>query len=406
MKFLKAKSLSKFQIAIGFFFSSLNQQKYGLKFVSFITERRKKAPKNLPKRLRKAGKYNDKPYFSNLAFQSLDIPEDIKSTLAKTANFSLAIKTKSAYKTAYNMLMECQNETGKLQNFPLNEEQVLTFVGWCLKKGNKATTIRSYLSGLKKAHVANNFTAPKTDTPLIKSVLDGHMNKVNQSSRASKAKRLPCTLNTLRLIKGNLKKSKLQKSEKIAIHAACTTLFFGAIRAGEALTKSEKVFDPTLCITKGDLKFVEPSSSENKRSVEITMKNSKTNRSRFAETLVIYETGDELCPIKALDKLMICTKNLPKSAPLFATSEGKPITQKRLNSVLKELVSPHLKNGGQVTGHSFRAGLISIFAKAGYSDDKLQQIGRWSSRAFEFYIKNGKTNRHQMAIHCSNVAKL
>ena len=131
-----------------------------------------------------------------------------------------------------------------------------------------------------------------------------------------------------------------------------------------------------------------------------------TNKSKFAETLVIFETRDEICPIKALDKLMICTKKLPKSSPLFSTSEGKPLTQKRLNEVLKDLVSPHLKKGGQISGHSFRAGLISIFAKAGYSDDQLQKIGRWSSRAYEFYIKCGKTNRHQMAIQCSNVAKL
>ena len=335
----------------------------------------------------------------------MEIPDSIKSVLTKSANYSLAIKTKSTYKTAYNMLQKCQSETKQDLTFPLNESKALTFIGWCIKRKNKVSTIRSYLSGLKKAHTANNLAAPNLATPLINSVLGGHEKKENQAQRSKKPKRLPCTTNTLRLIKSQLKKSKLESSEQIALYATCTTLFFGAPRTSEALPKSEKAFDPALCVTKKDIKFVKPSGIEGKRSVEITIKNSKANRSKVAETLVIYETGDDICPIKALDKLWFYVKDLPNHSPLFSCKNGKPITPKRLNAFLKDHVTPHLKRGN-ISGHSFRSGLISIFAKLGYSNDQLMVIGRWSSRAYEVYIKCGKTKRHQMALASSRPKNL
>ena len=93
-------------------------------------------------------------------------------------------------------------------------------------------------------------------------------------------------------------------------------------------------------------------------------------------------------------------KHLPEDAPFFTNSEGKPLTQKYLNKILKELLGKHLK-GGVITGHSFRAGLISMFAREGFSESQLKEIGRWSSRAYECYVKLGRSKRHEMAIACS-----
>jgi hypothetical protein len=42
--------------------------------------------------------------------------------------------------------------------------------------------------------------------------------------------------------------------------------------------------------------------------------------------------------------------------------------------------------------------LISIFAQQDLSDSELKLIGRWSSRAFEKYIKLGRTKRNEVAM--------
>jgi hypothetical protein len=46
--------------------------------------------------------------------------------------------------------------------------------------------------------------------------------------------------------------------------------------------------------------------------------------------------------------------------------------------------------------------LISLFAKQNISNDQLKTIGRWSSRAYEKYIKLGRTKRNKMALKAIN----
>ena len=139
-----------------------------------------------------------------------------------------------------------------------------------------------------------------------------------------------------------------------------------------------------------------------KDAVHIDIKHSKTNKSGIAETIVIYSTNDLTCPVRAASKLINVNSNLPQSSPFFSNCNGKPLTQKKFNFVLKDLTKS-ISKFGTISGHSFRSGLISMFAKKGFSDSCLKQIGRWSSRAFKVYIKMKRTTRHEMAIACSNV---
>ena len=39
--------------------------------------------------------------------------------------------------------------------------------------------------------------------------------------------------------------------------------------------------------------------------------------------------------------------------------------------------------------HSFQAGLASMMAASGYSDEEIMRQGRWHSRAFQLYGKTG-----------------
>ena len=82
---------------------------------------------------------------------------------------------------------------------------------------------------------------------------------------------------------------------------------------------------------------------------------------------------------------------------MFCLPCGKPLTSKQLNCYLDNLVNIHLTKG-KISAHSFRAGLVSIFAQQDVSDSDLKLIGRWSSRAFEHYIKLGRTKRLNIAL--------
>ena len=102
-------------------------------------------------------KYNDKPIYQQESLRNLNLPPSIASTLQKSANFSLATKTKSSYNTAFNMLLKCKEEFPDSFQFPLSERDILIYIGWNIDRGLKAKTIRSYLSGLKTMHRAKGW---------------------------------------------------------------------------------------------------------------------------------------------------------------------------------------------------------------------------------------------------------
>jgi integrase len=85
--------------------------------------------------------------------------------------------------------------------------------------------------------------------------------------------------------------------------------------------------------------------------------------------------------------------------PLFSENIGKPLTGRELNKLLKGLLKDIVDyRRGSITAHSFRSGLASLMAEKGMSDEDIQIAGRWSSRAFERYIKLPRTARARTAM--------
>jgi hypothetical protein len=82
----------------------------------------------------------------------------------------------------------------------------------------------------------------------------------------------------------------------------------------------------------------------------------------------------------------------------FRREDGSAFTGRRLNETLKKLLHGHLDyDQGRIWTHSFRSGIPSMLGAAGFSDSDIMAVGRWSSRAFECYLKLARTKRKQMA---------
>ena len=84
------------------------------------------------------------------------------------------------------------------------------------------------------------------------------------------------------------------------------------------------------------------------------------------------------------------------SSPAFRTRKGMVYTAENFNDDLKKLLGPHIKYR-KLTGHSFRAGLATLMAQAGFEDKDIQSVGRWSSESFKRYIKLPRLIRVKMA---------
>ena len=352
-------------------------------------------------------KYNNKGLFGKSSFCNAKLPWVIEATLVDTANYAISKKTKGVYDTAANMLQDCREKMNEQMPLPLSERDVLIFIGYNIRKGNKVGTIRSYLAGLKKFHLSQGFTNFDCYTPIVKEVLEGHENR-SKMPKAGKLPvrkfgskyRLPCTPTLLKIIKLELKNSKLSCEEKVFTWAASSLSFFGALRSGELLCLEEREFVAWDSLLQSDVEICDPDHT-GKESVTLRIKNSKTKKGQ-AEIVTIYATQDMLCPVSAMKKVLELTKDNPKDVPLFCDSFGCNFTQAKFNKILRWISSKHFKSG-RISGHSFRAGLVSYFAKLGHSDLDLKVIGGWSSRAFLEYIKLDRTRRHEMAVKASKI---
>ena len=63
---------------------------------------------------------------------------------------------------------------------------------------------------------------------------------------------------------------------------------------------------------------------------------------------------------------------------------------KLLTPLTANIVKP---NGKRILSHSFRSGIPTLMARAGYQDHEIKRQGRWRSTAFLAYCKLGRASR-------------
>ena len=89
------------------------------------------------------------------------------------------------------------------------------------------------------------------------------------------------------------------------------------------------------------------------------------------------------CPISAI--LAYLYLQWPSSGPLFIDTHGRPLTRSRLSSFVQSV-----KGGGNpwaVLGHSFCIGAATTAARCGIPDHLIKTMGRWTSDAYQLYIR-------------------
>ena len=345
-------------------------------------------------------KYGPNGNFSADTFRQLNASEEMKNTLAAAANHAIAKKTWSTYTTAARMRLKCEEETGVIMNLPMAESQTLVLVGWWLNRGLAATTINSYLAGIRQEHITAGLGAPDLRTPLVCQIIEGKK-KLDQGDKANGVKptRLPVTPLILRTWKAELIASAYSSCDKLLLWAASSLAFAGTFRCHELLARNSNSFDPKYTLLGRDLKIKSIKVNKEVISIiQVNIKSEKTDRVGVNTVVDVYENGGALCPVKALIKWKAVSKAQDDDLPAFRWESGKPLTGGDFNKALKALLSRHFDyNKSKISGHSFRAGLPTLAGSLGYTDAEIQALGRWSSRAFNAYLKMPRTHRLEMA---------
>lgn len=339
--------------------------------------------------------------FSLESFDNSDLPEGLKSALVNMANHSVARSTWSSYMTAFRHIKSCQTETGKIISFPMTTNDVLLFTSWLLTiRGVKASSAEVYLSALRQIHLSKGLIIPVLRPDIVKTILQGaHHQDTIRERLENKPKRLPVTENMMKMIKLELGNQGYTMKKMRLIWAVCSISFFGGTRIHELLSRKENSFDPSFTLLARDIKIKKIKiGKETEKILQISIKSPKEDRIGREVIIDIYSSHGLLCPVKAFEKWLNTNPPADADKPAFRDENGTPLTGRKLNQILKTCLSEHINyEDGYVTSHSFRSGIASLMGTLGYTDSQIKAVGRWSSSAFESYLKLPRTKRAEMA---------
>ena len=139
------------------------------------------------------------------------VEQGIASILCGMANFGLSANTWKSYECIINNLARCEEATGKTMQLPFESSKMLTFVGWMIERGLKASSMNAYISALRMYHLAMGYSEPVLRERIVKLILKGKANwDMVQKMISGEVGRLPVTNVVMKLIKKELVKANFQ----------------------------------------------------------------------------------------------------------------------------------------------------------------------------------------------------
>ena len=164
----------------------------------------------------------------------------------------------------------------------------------------------------------------------------------------------------------------------------------GSMRPSEILTPDKKKYDPLKTMLQKDLKVVRVQTDEEMvTTLQLTLKCPKTSRTLPTQVVELPEVGGWLCPVRALREWQATMKGKRTGGtPLFSHEDGTLLTISDLNEVLSKVLPDRTP---PMTCRWFRPALPTILARQGASEELLKSLGRWTSRTYLHYVREGRT---------------
>lgn len=256
------------------------------------------------------------------------------------------------------------------------------FVAHLADQGLCHRTIKTYLSGLRFAHIRSGFPDPfqAGQMPRLEYVLRGIRKEETKNGRVVR-ERLPITPVSLRQLKGRWAAHGSDRDSKM-LWAACCLAFFAFLRVGEMTVPDDSSYDCQVHLSFGDIAIDDPKCPT---FVRLTLKQSKTDPFRKGIDLFVGQTGAELCPVAALLDYMCARGAQP--GPLFMYGDGRPLTRKRFVEEIREALKGAGIDEKKYCSHSFRIGAATTAASKGLEDSVIKTLGRWESSAYLLYLR-------------------
>ena len=234
------------------------------------------------------------------------------------------------------------------------------------------------------------------------------MKGIAKKRTKAKKQRDPVTVDRLRQFTRAITAAKLNSEDERMVKACLWMGVLGLFRVGEITCRAlsgEHRFDPTVNATLGD---VEVFRDDHGTLTKMTflLRQSKTDVNGEGTKVDIMATGGSFCAVKYMDEYLRLATRRSATGPLFARSDGKPLTRMKLQSVIKALATACGFDADRFTSHSLRQGGAVTLHAAGYPIEHIKLAGRWSSSCVEVYLGLTTAVKQQMARDMVAIAPL
>ena len=289
----------------------------------------------------------------------------------------LAPSTRRSYASAQAQFISFCAHLGKLNSAgspcPADEWTLCLFATF-LANRIQHSSIKVYLSGVRALHIEQGFPDPLTNCLRLQRVVRG----IKRCQGSSTSSRLPITDDLMLLIRQSL---DLRLPDHLMFWAACSLGYFGFLRASEFTVPTLASFSPSFHLGVDDIAV---DSSSAPTCMRVKIKGSKTDPFRKGAFIHIGLGKPPLCAVHSMMTYLASRGNVP--GPLFLFQNGRPLSRALLTDWLQQtLASANIP--GNFSSHSFRIGAATVAARNGVPDHLIQALGRWSSSAYQLYIR-------------------
>ena len=259
-----------------------------------------------------------------------------------------------------------------LLSLPATDEVLLKYVAFLFQKGLKGSTIKVYLSAVRSLHVFSNLTPPTHSEKLLLALKGASRLSVPPD------RKLPITYHLLSDILPSLE----GRHDELLLKTVMCTIFFGCFRTGEICLPDRENFSAKRHLAYGDVTI-----DTTLCTATFYLKQSKTDTLNQGVYVKVGCSGTSVCAYCLL-RLFIGQHPRPMlDSPLFVDSNMLILRKSYLIATTKLIVAMAGHDPSMYSGHSFRAGSATTGASAGFSAWELKMLGRWSSDAYQVYLR-------------------
>ena len=333
-------------------------------------------------------------FFASVGLPGENVLHQLDQTGQEAVLSKLADSTRRSYGAGWKQWATFMSGTGVppfLQGETRTEKQadeewLIRFVVFLHQRmGRTAQGIKQRLSGIRYAHIAAGYPDPLAGRVRLWAALAG-MHRWD----GAPVRKVPVTPRMLAWLRAYLQGSNRPAEEKAAVWASICLGWFYMLRASEYLPGTDALNAPSRVLRGSDLDFFRDGkkcSVSEADSLAVQLRDSKGDQFGRGQVRLQHATGDEICPVKALQEHA-------KLNPHWLQDSGLPVCAWQGVGVSREGISEALRLAAVALGypahlvasHSLRKGGATAMLAVTSDVETVKRFGGWKSDAVHAYL--------------------